>query len=633
MEENEVFDSSLLKECVHSLIANGKRNFAIDLTGLDYLYSDTINVLMALNKRALEVSGRLSLLSPQVEVLQILKRAGIHNILRIFDTEEDLLKTSEEIILQTTSYKIGDIKNAPDNIPQSEFDQLRNEIGAVFDSSDEGDSDQQQFVQSSPQQSYVTDPSIDQEFDEAFQHFESDDDFQDDQGDQFNQNQFPNQYAPPPTPQYKKTSHIGQFGNRQFMPQPPPPVPPKMPLQQPQPGSDTGYKQQVPRGNMPPPPPDIMMRQETQRFPSAPAAPQKPSVKPPERPSKDSFDETFEMPSSKLKTTKIDTFDDDEFDFDENKKSAVPILIAVFIVVLLGGAGVYFGISRFSTKTETPQTVATVTEQKAQPEMPQLPVDSADTELSSGETEKESELQTPKTVVKKVETKKTESRPAATRSRPATTRRSTPPSRPAPKPAPRPAPKSKPSIDKNEVVFTSQPSGASVVVNGKTIGTTPFTWDKPFFGQVSATANKDGYDSKNVSFEFTGGKQTQSITLNKKAAVTPVARVEKPTPPPPPPPPPPAPKKEPEVDLPPVPEPSAPAATASAGGNASIFIASIPPVADVYLDGKLIGKTNVNELKLPAGTHSLKFVKGSKELVKAITVKPGGNPSQMVRLP
>ncbi|MDO5575918.1 MAG: STAS domain-containing protein, partial [Fibrobacter sp.] len=427
MEDGEVFDSSLLKDCVHSLIANGKRNFAIDLTNLDYLYSDTINVLMALNKRALEVSGRLSLLAPQEEVLQILKRAGIHNILRIFDTEDDLLKTSEDIVLQTTSYNMGDIRNAQDNgAHQSEFDQLRNEIGSVFDSSAEVDGDQQKFTQ----QGYGTNPSIDQEFDEAFQHFESEDGFED-QGDQFGgQDQYVDPYAQTPPPQYKNVPSGGQqFGNRQFVPTPPPPMSPKMPRQ------PAGMPHQAPSA-------DIGSRQETQRFAQAPAAPQKPSSKSSDRAPKDYMDDSFN-PTSNFKTTKMDTFDDDEFGADEHKKSKMPVLIAAIVVVALCGVGAFFALS--GSKKPAPKPVAKVTEQP-KPAVPQIPADTADTvKEAQAEPKEPVEPEEPKTVVKKVASSRPAPKPAA--------------SKPAPrKSTPRPAPAPKPAVEANEVVFTSVPS-------------------------------------------------------------------------------------------------------------------------------------------------------------------------------
>jgi hypothetical protein len=56
----------------------------------------------------------------------------------------------------------------------------------------------------------------------------------------------------------------------------------------------------------------------------------------------------------------------------------------------------------------------------------------------------------------------------------------------------------------------------------------------------------------------------------------------------------------------------------------------MPPVADVYMDGKLIGKTNISKLNVTTGSHSMKFVKGSVEVTEDLTFKPGDNPSHLV---
>jgi hypothetical protein len=65
--------------------------------------------------------------------------------------------------------------------------------------------------------------------------------------------------------------------------------------------------------------------------------------------------------------------------------------------------------------------------------------------------------------------------------------------------------------------------------------------------------------------------------------------------------------------------------------EATIFIATIPPGADVYLGRTLIGKSNTGSLKLPAGIHCLRFVKNGNEIVKQFDFKPGKNQSQSVR--
>ncbi len=42
LEGDEVFDSGLLKQTIDALIASGRRNIVIDLSQLDYIYSDAI---------------------------------------------------------------------------------------------------------------------------------------------------------------------------------------------------------------------------------------------------------------------------------------------------------------------------------------------------------------------------------------------------------------------------------------------------------------------------------------------------------------------------------------------------------------------------------------------------------------
>jgi hypothetical protein len=203
------------------------------------------------------------------------------------------------------------------------------------------------------------------------------------------------------------------------------------------------------------------------------------------------------------------------------------------------------------------------------------------------------------------------------------------------------------------------------------MGTTPFTWTKPVYGKVNVTISKSGYEDEQESFEFTGGSMRKSFTLERKRVVapppeppkkeppqrsTPTRSVAKSTPAQKPPPVEDDPfadidenedfsfDEEPEpVSTPPkvstpsrtTTAPSRPTASTGGGGGgtALIFIASIPPVADVYIGDKLIGKTNVSELKIPAGVQTLKFVKGGKEITKQLNLKPGKNPSQMVRIP
>jgi hypothetical protein len=202
---------------------------------------------------------------------------------------------------------------------------------------------------------------------------------------------------------------------------------------------------------------------------------------------------------------------------------------------------------------------------------------------------------------------------------------------------PEPAPVQKTAVTVNKVFINSVPVGATVMINGDQIGKTPLVWDKPVFGPLSIELTKSGFKPTSRDLEFTGGIMKESFTLEKDIPLPPPKPepVVKPTRPEP------ViaqqPVKEPEPELEPepvkAPAPVVQTPVASSSGDASIFIASIPPVADVYLNGKLVGRTNVSEIKLPSGTLTLRFVKGPKEVTQEVTLQPGKNPSRLVRLP
>lgn len=68
------------------------------------------------------------------------------------------------------------------------------------------------------------------------------------------------------------------------------------------------------------------------------------------------------------------------------------------------------------------------------------------------------------------------------------------------------------------------------------------------------------------------------------------------------------------------------------GYSASIFISSIPPIAEVYMDGVYVGKTNMTKLRVKPGQHAMKFVQGSKVVLMKMYFIEGENRSQLVDL-
>lgn len=208
------------------------------------------------------------------------------------------------------------------------------------------------------------------------------------------------------------------------------------------------------------------------------------------------------------------------------------------------------------------------------------------------------------------------------------------------------------SILLHQIVFTSTPTGALITIDYQKLGVTPFIWKKPVIGKVNVQISKLGYKTTYNSFDFTGGNIKKNYMLeNEVVSSTPMPppaiepeivrqpqeleTVIKPT--------------EDKVSSPTIVKKDDPVAgdmlekptverqeitTPSSGGNgeAHVFIASIPPVAEVFLGEKLIGRTNVGEMIIPTGVQTLNFVKGDKKLTQQFTFEKGKNPSKLVRL-
>jgi PEGA domain len=127
----------------------------------------------------LEVSGRIAILTEHPKVQDILKRAGLDNIMRIYRSEAEMIADAKEILRQTSSYRIDELQKAasssatiqlppqvvtPPSIPKGEFDEFRFEMGQQL--ADKLDNNQVPQYQhgvpgsaTAPQQPQVTAPS------------------------------------------------------------------------------------------------------------------------------------------------------------------------------------------------------------------------------------------------------------------------------------------------------------------------------------------------------------------------------------------------------------------------------------------------------------------------------------------
>lgn len=603
LDDGEVFDSTLLKETVTNYVATGKNNVLIDLVQLDYIYSDSMNVIMFLNKSIQETGGNFGLLQVRPEVIQILQKAGVANTLRIFNSEEEAQSFSMSLM---QGQQQGFAQQGSQS--QSEFDQLRSEIGSVFGGAEQPSQDfgNQGYAQQAQPRQPASHPM----------------------------QQPQNPYARPGFPTQQP-----QFQGRQYTPPPPPPLTPTRPIVPPpvQAGGMSGTQK-------PPVRPPFSTDQtragsqqqeyatETQRFQQIPQVPVQPKKAEPPIPA--SFNDELEeitskagRPRAEMPSARLDGIDiDDDFLGDDmpKKKSPVGIIVAFVLLLALAGAGYYVmtsgildGVLKPQPTVQKPETKPAVTPAPVTPPPVVATEPPPPTTLEPVKPEPAATEPVKKAPVKKAPVKKAPVAPKKV------VRKSV-------------APRAK-KVSTNRIQISSSPVGALISVNGEMIGKTPYTWDKPVFGPISIELSKAGYKSTSKDIEFTGGVIKESFTL------------ERDLPPPPPKPEPvaipaPEPKRPEPVATPtpsptpaPEPKPSKPVVStpvvSTAGGDASIYFASLPPIAEVYLNGKLVGRTNVAELKLPSGTHVLRFVKGAKEVTQEITLQPGKNPSRLIRLP
>ena len=536
MDGDELFDANLLEQTITNLISQGKRNFALDLSNIEYIYSDSINKFINLNHKVLNIYGRLSLLSPQEEVAQILQRAGIQNFITIHDSQESLMQASQEMIQQTTTINVADVQNqqAPQP-PKSEFDDLRSEIGNAMDIDAPATEPETSTLQINPQQT--------QQNDSAFV-----------------------QQQPVVAPQYEQPA-------------------PQMP------------------------------QMETTSVPVQPATQPVAEQISPEQPQADFAQNTHSDEIPEFGNDVADQYAD-RFEEEESKKSSgLPVGVLILLIVsvfavLAVGAFLIMGKSKSKTAVMSTTPVKKVVEKKTDlPELKEVP-DMDDPALAPK-----------KAPVKKTSVASTTKR-TPTRKRVVKKKSYTKTKKPTTKSTKKVAKTN--TATKGGIVITSSPSGAKVLYNNKVLGVTPYTWSGSLpYGMIALTVVKDGYKEKRMNFEYTGDATKKNFVLtakpkasksvaSKPAATKPVAtstpKTVKSTPTP-------------------VAKPATPA-----GKPGTIFISSLPPMADVYMDGVKIGKTNIAELKVVAGAHEMKFVKGAKTLTKKMSFTPGLNKSQLIRL-
>jgi hypothetical protein len=152
------------------------------------------------------------------------------------------------------------------------------------------------------------------------------------------------------------------------------------------------------------------------------------------------------------------------------------------------------------------------------------------------------------------------------------------------------------------IVFESDPKGATVSVDGRELGQTPYTWEKAVVGRdYRVRLRLNGYDDSSFSAEApdqAGESRIFTRKLSVKSSATPGGATT-PTP-------------------------------AAVPGKVSVSLAASNRWGDVYIDGKKVGTTPLFNYSLPAGPHKIEVKNAEIGLDKSETVTIVGNETKRV---
>jgi anti-anti-sigma factor len=79
----------LLEKEMNELLSRGQKKFALDLSGVDYLSSAGMRLLLSLTKQLKGISGLIIFFRLNTEVMEIIKMGGFERILNITQTEQE----------------------------------------------------------------------------------------------------------------------------------------------------------------------------------------------------------------------------------------------------------------------------------------------------------------------------------------------------------------------------------------------------------------------------------------------------------------------------------------------------------------------------------------------------------------
>jgi anti-sigma B factor antagonist len=89
--ELDIFTAPGLGEAISALLQDGSHDLVIDLTGVSFLDSTGLGVLVAGLKKVREHDGSLELVCHQERLLKIFRMTGLMNVFVVHDTAEAAL--------------------------------------------------------------------------------------------------------------------------------------------------------------------------------------------------------------------------------------------------------------------------------------------------------------------------------------------------------------------------------------------------------------------------------------------------------------------------------------------------------------------------------------------------------------
>ncbi|AUB54705.1 MULTISPECIES: STAS domain-containing protein [Methanobacterium] len=85
----DAYNSNLVEEKLDKLIDSGKTNIVADLSGVEYISSSGLRVMLSSLKKLNAMGGNLKLSSLQPYVMEVFKIAGFTKLFQIYNDEQE----------------------------------------------------------------------------------------------------------------------------------------------------------------------------------------------------------------------------------------------------------------------------------------------------------------------------------------------------------------------------------------------------------------------------------------------------------------------------------------------------------------------------------------------------------------